>query len=93
MQAAIREVARVLQNNPRLKKVSQQKRESLVEFVMGNMLFVLLHELGHATVQELRIPVLGREEDAADDFAILRLLKARSDMPHRVLVEAARAGS
>ena len=90
MQAAIKEAARVLQNNPRLKKVSQQKRESLVEFVMGNMLFVLLHELGHATVQELRIPVLGREEDAADDFAILRLLKARSEMPHRVLVEAAK---
>ena len=56
MQVVIKEVARVLQNNPRLKKVSQQKRESLVEFVMGNMLFVLLHELGHATVQELRIP-------------------------------------
>jgi hypothetical protein len=90
MQAAIKEVARLLQNNPRLKKVSQQKRESLVEFVMGNMLFVLLHELSHAAVQELRIPVLGREEDAADDFAILRLLKVGSEMPHRVLVEAAK---
>jgi hypothetical protein len=90
MQAAIKEVARVLQDNPRLKNISQQKRETLVEFVMGNMLFVLLHELGHATMEELRIPVLGREEDAADDFAILRLLKARSDMPHRVLVDAAK---
>ncbi len=46
---------------PRLKNISQQKRETLVEFVMGNMLFVLLHELGHATMEELRIPVLGRE--------------------------------
>jgi hypothetical protein len=36
-----------------------------VEFVAGNMLFVLLHELGHAAITEMGLPVLGRMEDAA----------------------------
>src|SRR5437016_4265168 len=68
-QAKIKELARALQANPRLKKLSQQQRENLVEFVTGNMLFVLLHELAHATVGEFHLPVLGRQEDAADYFA------------------------
>lgn len=35
--------------------------------------FTLLHELGHALIGELQIPVLGREEDAADEFAAILL--------------------
>jgi hypothetical protein len=31
---------------------------------------VLLHEVGHALVERLNLPVLGREEDAADQFAV-----------------------
>jgi hypothetical protein len=89
-QARIGEFARSLQNDPRLKKLSQQDREKLVEFVTGNMLFVLLHELAHTTVDEFDLPVLGREEDAADDFAAVRLLRIDSDFSHRVLVEAAK---
>lgn len=33
--------------------------------------FILLHELGHALIHELDLPVVGREEDAADEFATL----------------------
>src|SRR5271170_1043317 len=58
------EAARQVDNNPRLKGLSQQQRKDLVEFVAGNMLFVTLHELGHAHIQEMGLPVLGREEDA-----------------------------
>jgi Putative metallopeptidase len=89
LQAKITEVARGLQSNPRLKKLSQQQREKVVEFITGNMLFVMLHELAHATVTDFNIPVLGREEDAADDFAVLRLLQVGSEFSHRILVEAA----
>jgi hypothetical protein len=84
------EVARSLESNPRLRNLSQQRREKIVEFVTGNTLFVMLHELLHAAVAELQLPVLGREEDAADDFATLRLLNVGSDLSHRVLAEAAR---
>lgn len=31
--------------------------------------FVLAHEMAHAIIHELEIPVLGKEEDAADSFA------------------------
>jgi Putative metallopeptidase len=61
-----------------------------VEFVAGNMLFVLLHELGHAAITEMGLPVLGRMEDAADSFAALRLIRVGSDFSHRVLIEAAK---
>jgi hypothetical protein len=87
-QARITEIARSLAANPRLKRLSQQRREDLVTFVTGNVLFVLLHELGHATVAEFELPVLGRQEAAADDFAVLRLLDVRSEFSKRVLTEA-----
>jgi Putative metallopeptidase len=89
-QARISEVARSLQNDPQLRKLSQQEREKLAEFVIGNMLFALLHELAHTATDEFDLPVLGREEDAADDFAAVRLLRIGSEFSHRILVEAAK---
>jgi hypothetical protein len=35
--------------------------------------FVFLHELGHALIYDWDLPVLGREEDAADQFATVLL--------------------
>ena len=43
--------------------------------IAGTFGFVLLHELGHAMVHVLDIPVTGREEDAADQFATLLMLR------------------
>jgi len=41
---------------------------------------VFLHEVGHAVFDYLSVPVLGREEDAADQFAAYVLLQfAESD--------------
>ena len=51
-QARVDEVARSLDKDPRLKDLNPQQRKDLIEFVTGNMLFALLHELGHASVQE-----------------------------------------
>jgi hypothetical protein len=87
-QAKIAEIAQSLQADPRLKRLSQQRRENLVAFVTGNVLFVMLHELGHTTVSEFELPVLGRQEAAADDFAVLRLLDIQSAFSKRVLTEA-----
>jgi hypothetical protein len=47
----------------------QAKAEERDEFILGNVVFVLFHEFGHALVSELELPVLGREEDAVDRFA------------------------
>ncbi len=82
------EVARNLKDHPQLKKLTQEERENAVHFVVGNMLFVFLHELAHAAIADLELPVLGREEDAADEFAILRMLWVGTALTHRVLTDA-----
>ena len=86
-QARIAEVARNLKDDPQLKKLTPEERENAVQFVVGNMLFVFLHELAHAAIADLGIPVLGREEDAADEFAILRMLWVGTSLTHRVLTD------
>ncbi len=47
------------------------------EFIWGLLGGVLLHESGHALFDVLNVPVFGREEDAADQFAILIALRLR----------------
>jgi hypothetical protein len=86
----IEAAARALQNNPRLKNLSEQQRIDRVEFVVGNTLVLLLHEMGHVHISEMHLPVLGREEDAADTFAALRLLQIGTDFSRRSLADAAK---
>jgi Putative metallopeptidase len=87
-QERIKEVARALQNQPGLRDLSEQERIDRVEFVVGNTVFILLHELGHVHFSEMHLPVLGREEDEADTFATLTLLKIGSSFSQRVLANA-----
>jgi len=86
MESAITEMA----DDARMRKMSQQEQWDLVEFVAGNMLFVGFHEIGHALVSELHLPVLGREEDAADSFATLAMLEEGTEFSVNILVQAAR---
>jgi hypothetical protein len=87
-QERIKEVARALQNRPAFKDLSEQERIDRVEFVVGNTIFILLHELGHVHFSEMHLPVLGREEDEADTFATLTLLKIGTGFSQRVLANA-----
>jgi DNA-binding Xre family transcriptional regulator len=82
--------ARELGKDQRLKDMSQAQQMDMIEFVVGNMLFVGFHELGHALIHELGLPVLGREEDAADSFATIAMINIGTDFSTRVLVQAAR---
>src|SRR5271170_6159396 len=53
--------ALVLRNSdPRLKGASQEYVRGLAEFVTGNLLFVLLHEMAHASITQMGLPVLGK---------------------------------
>src|SRR5262249_26638329 len=62
--SGIDEAVKALETVPRLKELSPQAKRQLVEFVTGNTLFVVAHELGHGVINEMKMPVLGREEDA-----------------------------
>jgi hypothetical protein len=53
-QERIKEVARTLQNQPRLNDLSEQDRIDRVEFVVGNTLFILLHEPGHVHFSKMQ---------------------------------------
>jgi hypothetical protein len=89
-QARIEAAARALQNNPRLKNLTEQQRIDRAEFVVGNTLFWLLHEMVHALISEMHLPVLGREEDAADTYAVLTMLTIGTNFSQRVLADAAK---
>jgi hypothetical protein len=87
-QAGIEEAARLTADQPHFKRLSPRQRQAHVEFVFGNILFVAAHELGHALVSEMKLPILGREEDAADVFAIVTALQIGDHLSHRVLEQA-----
>jgi hypothetical protein len=89
-QAKVDAFAQGLAKNPKFKKLSPKYLQAVAEFVIGNSLFVVLHELAHATTNQLKIPVLGRKEDAADMFAATRLIKFNSDFTDGVLDAAAK---
>ena len=63
-------------------------QEEAVEYATGAILFTLMHELGHALIGEMDLPVVGREEDAADEFATMILLEA-GPFGHNILGSAA----
>jgi hypothetical protein len=54
---------------------AKQREVAIAGFVM----FVMMHELGHALVNELKLPVTGRQEDAVDQLATLVLLATEDD--------------
>lgn len=77
-------------NNPVFKGLSAKDRQKLSEFVQGNMLFALLHEMGHAVIGELELPVVGRQEDAADSYASIRLIQIGSEFSNEVVENTAK---
>lgn len=57
--------------------------------VAGQLFYVLSHEMGHAVFDMLDIPVLGRQEDAADQFATYIMLQFGKDQARRLITGAA----
>ena len=63
--------------------------DDLRKFVLGNTYHILLHEIGHLLIDQLTLPVLGQEEDAADNFATLTLIEWDSDEADQALADTA----
>lgn len=90
-QTLIGEQARLLAANPRFRRIAPDKQQALVEFVVGNLLFVALRELGNAVVSEINLPLAGGKEQAFDDLAGLGLLKlGEQNFSDRILIEGAK---
>ncbi|CAD7700932.1 unnamed protein product [Ostreobium quekettii] len=61
------------------------------DFILGNTVFWLYHEMGHALVRMLELPVVGREEDAVDGFGVVRMIaKGSGNGSDAALLAAAR---
>ena len=54
-----------------------------IDFVVGNAVFVLLHEFGHVVIRDFDIPILGLEENAADTLAAVGLILADENQSER----------
>lgn len=57
-----------------LNSLGYEGEHQLLTAWIGSMLHQLYHELGHALIDMLSLPVLGKEEDGADQFAVVVLL-------------------
>jgi Putative metallopeptidase len=57
--------------------------------ILGPFLDVFLHESGHAVFDLLKVPVFGREEDAADMFSAYIMLQLGKDYAHRLMLGSA----
>jgi hypothetical protein len=57
--------------------------------IVGPFVQVVLHEMAHAVIDMLRIPVLGREEDAADQLAAFIMLQFGTEVARRTLTGTA----
>ena len=61
-----------------------------MRFAMGDAVYSVYHEVGHMMVGEFALPVLGKEEDAADSLAVILLLNDDEDEnSYQSLVDAA----
>ncbi len=63
--------------------------DKTVRFVINNSLFTVYHEVGHLLVDKQQWPVLGREEDVADNFATYILLTQRRRAFEQALKDSA----
>jgi putative metallopeptidase DUF4344 len=61
----------VTNNNPNLSQYQVGTNVGAIDS------FILEHEFGHALIANFNLPVLGKEEDAADTIATILLLKAK----------------
>lgn len=57
----------------------QDNEAAAMDFAMHDAVFTLYHEAAHLLVGELGLPVLGREEDAADALAVILILQYTED--------------
>lgn len=57
--------------------------------IIGQALFWTLHEVGHAAFDMYKVPLFGREEDAADQFAAYLMLHFGHDQARRWVEGAA----
>ncbi|TDJ45870.1 MAG: hypothetical protein E2O52_05835 [Gammaproteobacteria bacterium] len=65
------------------RETDQATQLATIDFVVGNAVFILLHEFGHVVIRDFDIPILGLEENAADTLAAIGLILADENQSER----------
>lgn len=71
------------------RELTKKQQAEATRFAANNSLFVLYHEVAHLLIHQLDLPVLGREEDAADNMATWTLLNRDNEDREQALADAA----
>ena len=87
--AAATLLAATLTGSALAQELTEEQQTQATEFAVNNSIFVLQHEIGHLLIGELQIPVLGKEEDAADNVASITLLQQGTDEANAALLDSA----
>jgi Putative metallopeptidase len=72
---------------PEIEKGSIARTDAII----GQFFYVFAHEMGHAVFDLLSVPVFGRREDAADQFAAFVMLQFQKSEARRLVIGAAHA--
>jgi len=72
----------VLRNAPEVATASGVTSEAAI---VGPTAEVFLHEIGHAVFHLLKVPIMGREEDAADQFAAYEMVHLDRDLTRQTV--------
>jgi Putative metallopeptidase len=62
---------------------------TMSDAICGQLFFAMAHELGHAMFDIFDVPVFGRQEDAADQFATFIILQFGGEQARRMVSGAA----
>ncbi len=71
------------------RKVTLSNEITLGDAIVGPFVDVLLHEVAHAIFDLLKIPIFGREEDAADQISAFVMLQFGKDVARTTIKGAA----
>ena len=65
---------------PSWEELTPDEQTAVEEFIYGNAIQTLFHEAGHMLVTLYSLPMVAREEDAADNLASVIMLVAESEI-------------
>jgi hypothetical protein len=78
---------RAVWQEPEGSTASEEEITDSIDYMMGFAVRIMYHEFGHGLVSEFNIPVLGREEDAVDSFAVINMIADDEDPALDALIE------
>ncbi|MGJ8528742.1 DUF4344 domain-containing metallopeptidase [Maritalea sp.] len=70
-------------------ELTDEQLGAAADFAINATAVTLYHEIGHLLVAHFQLPILGKEEDAADNIATIMMLNAQDDEKDAALIDSA----